>query len=85
MIVVVELQGGRAVRRMGRRVARRVLPVDEQDVRVSVVVVINERTARTHRLRQPFLSEGSIVVREVNARLGSDVAEGNGLRFGSCG
>ena len=71
MVVVVELQGGRAV--FG--VAWPVLAVDEQDVGKAVVVVIDECAAGAHGFRKPFLSEGSVVVGEVDAGLGGDIAE----------
>src|SRR4029077_18972021 len=80
MIVVVELQRGRAVFGM----AGPVLAVDEQDVGKPVVVVIDERAAGAHGFREPFLSEGSVVVREVDAGLGGDVAEGNLCRRDDC-
>ena len=72
-VVVVELQRGRA----GVRVAGKILSVDENDVRVAVVVVIDEGAARPHGLRQPFLSEGAVVVGEVDSGLRGDVAEVN--------
>src|ERR1019366_6845614 len=78
VIVVVELQGGRAV--LG--VAWPVLTVDQQDVGKAVVVVIDERAAGAHGFREPFFSEGSVVVREMNAGLRGDVAEGNVLLRG---
>ena len=79
MIVVVELQGGCAARFMDGCVAGPVLAVDEEDIGKSVVVVIDERAAGAHGFRQPFFAEGSVVVREVDAGLGGDVAEGDVL------
>src|SRR5580698_1481204 len=79
MIIVVELQRARAVRMMQRGVSRPVLPVDQQNVGPSVVVVIDERAAGTHGFGKPLFAEGSVVVREVNGRLSGDVAEGYGL------
>jgi len=75
MIIVVELQGSRAT--LG--VAGPVLAIDEQDVGKAVVVVIDEGAAGAHGFREPFFSEGSVVVREVDAGLGGDVAEGDVL------
>ena len=76
MIVVVELQAWSApfLQWPGP-----VLAVDQQDVGPAVVVVIDESAARAHGFRQPFLSKGSVVVGEVDAGLGGDVAEGDVL------
>src|SRR5580658_3643174 len=65
VVVVIELQRSRAVLDM----APPILPVDEEDVRPAVVVVVNKRAARAHGFRQPLLPEGSIVMGEMNALL----------------
>ena len=75
VIVVEELRR----RRTALRMAGPVLAVNEQDVGIAVVIVVDERTARTHRLRQPFLAKGAVVVRETDPRLRCDVGEGDGL------
>jgi hypothetical protein len=62
----------------------KVLAVDEQDVGKAVVVVIDEGAAGAHGFREPFFSEGSVVVGEVDARLGGDVAEGDVLLRAAC-
>ena len=72
VVVVVELERGSACAGSGK-----VFTVDEQDVGISVVVVINECAAGTHRLRQPFLTKGAIVMDKVNAGLRGNVAEVN--------
>ena len=72
-VVVVELQRGRA----GVRVPGKIISVDQKDVGIAVVVVIDEGAARPHGFRQPLLSEGAVVVGEVDARLRGDVAEVN--------
>ena len=72
VIVVVKLGRGR-----GARMSRPVLPVDQQNVRPAVVVVINEPATGTHGLGQIFFSKGRVIVREMDSGLGSDVAEGD--------
>ena len=54
-----------------------VLPVDQQNVGPAVVVVVDESAAGAHGFGQPLFSEGSVVVGEVDAGLGGDVAEGD--------
>ena len=75
VVVVVELERSRT----GFGVSRPILAVDEQNVRPTVIVVIDERATWTHGFRQPFLPKGSVVVSEVDASLRGDVAEGNAL------
>ncbi len=71
MIVVIELQRGRA----GVGMSREIFTIDEDDVGIAVIVVVNEGAARAHGFGQPLLAEGAVVVGEVDAGLGSDVAE----------
>jgi len=71
VIVVVELERGGAAAGMSGKI----LAVDQDNVRVSVVVIIDEGATRAHGFGQPFLAEGTVVVGEVNPGLGSDVAE----------
>ena len=52
-----------------------VFAVDQQNVGPAIVVVVDEGAARAHGFRQLFLSEGAVVVGEVNAGLRGDVAE----------
>ncbi len=59
------------------RMRGEIISVDKNDVRVSVVVVIDEGAARAHGFRQPLLSEGSVIVGEVDSSLRSDIAEVN--------
>src|ERR1700751_1845134 len=66
----------------GSRVARQIFAVHEQDIGVAVVVVVKEGTARAHGFGKPFFSEGSVVVREVQAGLGGDVFECDVLGWG---
>ncbi len=79
VIIVVKLQRGRAAFGAMGWMAGPVLAVDQQDVRESVVVVIDEGAAGTHGFRKPLLSEGSVVVGEMDAGLRGDVAEADGL------
>ena len=72
MIVVIEMRRGVLF-----NVARPVHAVHEKNVRPAVVVVINERHTRTHRLGKIFFAEGAVIVNEMNARLLRDVAELN--------
>ena len=50
-------------------------PVHQQDVRIAVAVVVDKRAARAHGLGKPLLSEGAVVVGEMNPGLGRDVAK----------
>ena len=62
----------------GAAPARRpVLAVDEENIGPAVAIGVEERAAGPHGLGQPFLSEGAVVVREVNTGLRRDVAEVN--------
>ena len=56
-------------------VTRPVRAVDEQDVGPAVIVVVDEGAAGAHGFGQPLFPEGSVVVGEVDAGLGGDVAE----------
>ena len=69
--IVIELQCGSS----GMCVSGEVGAVDQDDVRISIVVVVDECAARPHRLGQPLLSEGAVVVREPDSGLRRDVAE----------
>ena len=60
VIVVIELERGRRPLMAGK-----IFAVDQQDVGIAIVIVINESASWAHGFRQPFLSEGSIVVEEV--------------------
>ncbi len=73
VIIVIKLGSGRA----GVRMSGEVCPVDQQDVRITVIVVVNEGAAWTHGFGEPLLTERTVVVREVNAGLGGDVLEMN--------
>src|SRR5215469_4463578 len=75
VIVVVELQRGRTAVWM----AGEVFAVDQDDVRISIVVVVNEPASGTHGLGKPLFTEGAVVVSEVDACLGGDVVEGHDL------
>src|SRR5262249_44034064 len=72
VIVVIELW-----RRMLRDVARPVHSVDEENIRPSVVVVIDESHARSNRLRQKLFSKRAIVVCETNSSFRRDIYELN--------
>ena len=76
VIVVVELRRGRA---MSLDMPGPVLTVDEQYVGPAIVVVIDESATWAHGFGQPLFSEGSVVVSEVDAGLGGDIAEGDFL------
>src|SRR5262249_17790108 len=71
VVVVVELERGRASVGMPGEV----FAVDEDNVGVSVVVVVDEGATRAHGFGQPLLAECAVVVGEVNSGLGSDIAE----------
>ena len=64
------------MRRFG--MAGPVLAVHEQDVGPAVVVVVDEGAAWPHGFGKPLFPEGAVVVGEVDAGLGGDVAEGDG-------
>src|ERR1700730_8974407 len=70
-IVVEKFQG----RRSAVRMAREIFAVDQNDVGVSVVVIIDKGAAWTHGFRQPFFPEGAVVVREMDSGLSSNVAK----------
>src|ERR1700731_2724064 len=61
-----------------------VLAIHQQNVRVPVIVVINKRAAWPHSFRQPLLSEGAIVVREVNPGFRGNVTESLLRVHGDC-
>jgi hypothetical protein len=52
--------------------------VDEQNVLPAVIVVVEEGHARAHRLREIPFAEGTVDVREMEARGGRDVDELHG-------
>ncbi len=60
-------------------VAGPVVSIDQQDVGEAVVVVVDEGAAGAHGFRKPLFPESSVVVSEVDAGLGGDVAEGDVL------
>ena len=55
--------------------------VDEQQILMTVAVVVNDRNAGAHRLRQEFLSGGAVEVVEVKVRGVGDIGEAH-LRHG---
>lgn len=57
----------------------------QQNIRIAIVVVIDEGTAWTHRLRQPLFSKGAVVMSEMNTSLLRDVAEMDLLGDGKIG
>ena len=61
-----------------------VFAVDQENVGISVIVIVNESAARTHGFRQPFFPERSAVVREVDSSLRRYVAEVNLLGLACC-
>ena len=71
MIVVIELHRGGP----GMRMAGEIVAIDQQDVGISVVIVVDEGTPRPHGFRKPLLAKCAIVVGEVDARRRSNVAE----------
>ena len=56
---------------------REIVAVDQDNVRISVIVIVDEGASGSHCFWQPFFAEGSIVVGEVDAGLSSDVTEMN--------
>jgi hypothetical protein len=58
-------------------VLRPVLSVHDQDVEPAIAVRVEERAARSQRLRQPLLSLTSGVVLKVDVRFGGDISESN--------
>ncbi len=75
VIVVEELQSGRA----RLRVSRPVLTIHQEDVGPAVVVVVDERAPRTHGFGKVLLSKGAVVVREMDTGTSSDIAKPDGL------
>src|SRR4051812_1047953 len=71
VIVVIELQRGRARVSMSREIR----PVHQQDVGISIVVIVDERASRAHSFRKPLLTKRSVVVRKANTGLGGNVLE----------
>ena len=55
--------------------------VDEEDVAMSVAVVVKRNHARPHGLRQELAADGAGAVREHDARCGRDVGEGDPGNF----
>src|SRR5437667_12668090 len=70
VIIVIELRG-----RLWTLMSGPICAIGKQDVGPAVVVVVNEGAARAHGLGEIFFSEGAVVVGEVNAGSGGDVAE----------
>src|SRR5581483_3230420 len=77
LIVMEELLGSDSASMPGP-----ILTIDQQNVRISIVVVIDERAARPHGLGEIFFSERTVVVGEADARFHCDVAEGDFLSEG---
>ena len=61
-VVVIELQRGNSAAMSGP-----VLAVYQQNVRIAIVIVINEGTARSQGFRQVFRAKGAIVVNETDS------------------
>src|SRR5215472_6146547 len=78
MVVVIELRRGRPHLRMSGPIRA----IDQQNVGVTIVVVIDEGTAGPHSLRQILFPECAIVVYEADAGLSADIAEGDVLCLG---
>src|SRR5258708_35534595 len=52
-----------------------VCAIHQENVGIAIVVVVNECAAWTHGFGQPLFSEGPVVVGEVDAGLGGDIAK----------
>jgi len=70
-VVAKKMGRGRAI----FRVACEISPVYQQNILITVAIVINERAARAHRFRKPLFSESAVVVGETQPGLGRDVAK----------
>jgi hypothetical protein len=55
--------------------------VYEQNVWVSIVVIIDESTTGPHGFRQPLLPESTVVMSKPKTSLRSDISERDGLRI----
>jgi hypothetical protein len=64
---------------------RPILPIDQKNVGIAIVVVIDECATGAHRLRQIFLAECAVVMREPDSGLSRDVPECDFLRKGGQG
>jgi hypothetical protein len=53
----------------------KIVAIDEENVRIAIVVIVNESAARPHGFRQPLFSECTVVVGEVDSSLRRDVTE----------
>ena len=73
VIIVVELESGRATVRM----AGEIFAVDQDDIRISIIVVVNESAAGAHGFGQPLLPESTVVVSEMDSGLSGNIAEMN--------
>ncbi len=76
-VVVIKLE-----RRNGVLVAGPVFAIHDQNVGITVVIVVNEGTAWAHGFWKPLLAKCAIVVGKVNASLSGNVAELNLLGAG---
>jgi hypothetical protein len=56
-------------------VSRPVRTVDQQNIRIAVIVIVDKSTTGAHGFRQPFFPERAIVVGEMDAGLRGDVTE----------
>src|SRR5439155_17421966 len=72
VIVVIKLGSG-----VFLRVPRPVRAVHKKNIRPAIVVVIDERNTRTHRLRQKLFSERSVVMNKMNSRFCGDILKRN--------
>ncbi len=71
------IQLGRGLARL--RMARPIRAVYHDDVGIAVVIVVDERAARTECFRQILLPKRAVVVDKANARLLRDIAEVNAI------
>ena len=79
-IIVVEL--GR--RRSAVRMPRKIVAIHQQNVGITVIVVVDESAAGSHGFGQPFFSECSVVVSEMNSGLCGYIAKTDLLREAVC-
>src|SRR5262249_52710248 len=72
VVIAIQLQRG-----LSTGPARPVLAIDQQNVRPSVVVIINEGATRPQGFREIFFSERAVVVRKPDSSLRGDIAKGD--------
>src|SRR5215813_10868687 len=63
--------------------SRPILAVDQKNVRITVIVIINERAAWPQRFGQILTAKSAVMMNEVDSRWLTDIREAHGRGLGS--